>query len=125
MVTIASYASLAISFLAIIGTISGGTAPHKCIKHHHLLLLIGAAVLDDALESPRLQLHLHQECPTRVISLGEGRVATPASNLRNHPLDHNSICGGVIIVGSLASRHLHNKDWKLALIPLVRTLPEK
>jgi hypothetical protein len=33
----------------------------------------------------------------------------------NHPLDHNSVFGGVIIVGALASRHLHDKDWNLAL----------
>jgi hypothetical protein len=77
--------------------------------------LIGAAVLDDALESLRLQLHLHQEHPIGVIGLGEGRVATPAANLMNHPLDHNSVFGGVIVAGSLASHHLHNKDWNLAL----------
>jgi hypothetical protein len=28
----------------------------------------------------------------------------------NHPLNHNSVFGGVIVAGSLASRHLHNKD---------------
>jgi hypothetical protein len=72
--------------------------------------LIGVAVLDDALESPQLQLHLHQECLIRVIGLDEGRVATPAANLMNHPLDHNSVFGGVIVVGSLASHYLHNKD---------------
>jgi hypothetical protein len=77
--------------------------------------LIGAAVLDDALESLRLQLHLHQEHPIGVIGLGEGRVATPTANLMNHPLDHNSVFGGVIVAGSLASHHLHNKDWNLAL----------
>jgi hypothetical protein len=33
----------------------------------------------------------------------------------NHPLDHNSVFGGVVVAGSLASRHLHNKDWNLAL----------
>jgi hypothetical protein len=73
-------------------------------------MLIGVTVLDDALESPRLQLHLHQERPIGVIGLGEGRVATPAVNLTNHPLDHNSVFGGVIVTGSLASRHRHNKD---------------
>jgi hypothetical protein len=72
--------------------------------------LIGAAILDDASGSPWLQLHLHQEHPIRVIGLGEGRVATPSANLTNHPLDHNSIFGGVIVAESLASRHLHNKD---------------
>jgi hypothetical protein len=88
--------------------------------------LIDAAVLDDTSGSPRLQLHLPQERPIGVISLGEHRVATPAANLMNHPLDNNSVFGGVtVVVGSLASFHRHNKDWNLALIPLVRTLPEK
>jgi hypothetical protein len=82
----------------------------QCIKHHHLLLLIGAAVLDDAPESPRLQLHLHHECPIRIIDLGEGMLATRAVNLTNHPLYHNSIFESVIITGSLSSRHLHDKD---------------
>jgi hypothetical protein len=79
----------------------------------------------DTSESPRLQLHLHQERPIGVIGLSEGRVATPAANLTNHHLDHNSIFGGVVVAGSLATRHLHNKDWNLALIPLVRTSLEK
>jgi hypothetical protein len=87
--------------------------------------LIGGAILDDDLESPRLQLHLHQERPIGVIYLGEGRVATPTANLMNHPLDHNSIFGGVIVTRSLSSRHLHNKNWNIALIPLVRISPKK
>jgi hypothetical protein len=45
----------------------------------------------------------------------ECKVATPAANLTNHHLDHNSVFEDVIIVGSLASRHLHNKDRNLAL----------
>jgi hypothetical protein len=60
-----------------------------------------------------------------LIGLGEGKVATPAANLMNHPLDHNSVFGGVIIVGSLGSHHLHNMDWNLALILLVRTSSKK
>jgi hypothetical protein len=60
-------------------------------------------------------IHLHQERPIEVIGLGEGRVATPAANLTNHPLDHNFIFRGVIVAGSLASHHRHNKDWNLAL----------
>jgi hypothetical protein len=72
--------------------------------------LIGTTILDDALESLRLHLHLHQECPIGVISLGDGRVATPAANLMNHPMDHNSVFGGVIVADALASCHLHNKD---------------
>jgi hypothetical protein len=97
----------------------------QCINHHHLLLLIGPAVLDDASESPCLQLYHHQECSIGVIGLDEGRVATPAANLMNHPLDHNSVFGGVVVASAIASRHLHNKDWNLALIPLVRIFPEK
>jgi hypothetical protein len=76
--------------------------------------LIGVAVLDDALESPRIQLHLHQECPIGVIGLGEGWLATPVANLMNHPLDYNSVFAAVVI-GSLASHHLLNKDWNLPL----------
>jgi hypothetical protein len=87
--------------------------------------LIGVAVLDEAPEGPRLQLHLHQERSIRVIGLDEGKVATPAANLMNQPLDHNSVFGGVVVAGSLVSRHLHNKDWNLVLIPLVKTSPEK
>jgi hypothetical protein len=48
------------------------------VKRHYLLL-IGATVLNDALESPRLQLHLHQERPIGVTGLGEGRVASPTA----------------------------------------------
>jgi hypothetical protein len=70
--------------------------------------LIGAAVLDDAPESPLLQLHLHRSIG--VIGLGEGRIATPTANLTNDPLDHIFIFGGVIVTGSLASRHPCNKD---------------
>jgi hypothetical protein len=81
----------------------------QCIKRHHLLLLISTAILNDSPESPRLQLHLHQECPIRVICLGVGRVATPTANLTNHALGHNSIFGGVVVTGSLASRHRPNK----------------
>jgi hypothetical protein len=83
------------------------------IKRHHLLLLIGATILDDALESPRLQLHLNQRCLIRVIGLGVGMVATPTAYLTNHPLDHDSIFGGVVV--DLLPRHLHNKDRNLAL----------
>jgi hypothetical protein len=88
--------------------------PRRTMREcHHLLQLISAAIPDDAPESPRLQIHLHQEHPIRVIGLGEGMVATLVVNLTNHPLDHNSVFGGVIVVGSLASRHRHNKDWNL------------
>jgi hypothetical protein len=81
------------------------------VKRHHLILLIGAAVLDDAPESSYLQLHLYQECPIRVISVGEGRVASSPSSraayLTNHPLDHDSVFGGVV---GLLPYHLHNKE---------------
>jgi hypothetical protein len=46
------------------------------VKRHHLVLLIGATILDDAPENPRVQLHLHQERPIKVIGIGEGRIAT-------------------------------------------------
>jgi hypothetical protein len=82
----------------------------QCVNRHHLLLLIGAIVLDDAPESSHLQLHLHQGCPIGVIGLGEARVATPTINLMNYPLDYNSVFGGVVIARSLASCHFHNKD---------------
>jgi hypothetical protein len=84
----------------------------QCVKHHHLLLLISPAVLDDTPEGPRI--HLHQERPILIIDLGEGRVVTFIANLMNHSLDHNTVFRGVI-VGSLASRHLHNKYCNLAL----------
>jgi hypothetical protein len=42
------------------------------VKRHHLFMLIDATVLDDASESPRLQLHFHQKCSIRVIGLYEG-----------------------------------------------------
>jgi hypothetical protein len=48
-------------------------------------------------------------------NLCEGRVAIPATNLMNHPLDHNSIFGGVVVARSVASRHRHSKDWNLTL----------
>jgi hypothetical protein len=67
MVAIVSLASLVIYFLTIVDTISGGTVLHSVV------------VLDDVLESPRLQLHLHQKHPIRVIYLCESKVATPAS----------------------------------------------
>jgi hypothetical protein len=70
-------------------------------------MLIGAAIFDDALDGMRLQLHLHQEHPTEVIGLGEGRVASPRTYLTNHPLDHDSFFGGVF---GLLPRHLLNKD---------------
>jgi hypothetical protein len=82
------------------------------VKRHHLLLLIGAAILDDALESSCLQLHLNHERPITVISLGVGRVATPTADLTNLPLNHDSIFGGVVV--DLLSHHLH-KDRNLAL----------
>jgi hypothetical protein len=77
------------------------------VKQHDLLLLIDVVVVDDAPESPRLQLHLHRECSIRVIGLGESRVSSPTTYLMNHPLDHDSVFVGVI--GHL-SHHLHNKD---------------
>jgi hypothetical protein len=77
------------------------------VKCHHLLLLIGVVVLDNAPESSRLQLHFHQERPIEVTGLGEGRVASPTTYLTNYPLYHDSIFGGVI---DLLPRHLHNKD---------------
>jgi hypothetical protein len=83
------------------------------VKRHHLLLLISTTILNDALESPRLQLHLNHERPIRVIGLGVGRVATPTAYLTNHPLDHDSIFGGVVV--DLLSRHLHNRDRNLGL----------
>jgi hypothetical protein len=78
------------------------------VENHHLLLLIGIAALDDALESPCLQLYLHLESPIRVIGHGEGRVDTPVAYLTNHPLDHDSIFRGVVI--GLLSHHLLNND---------------
>jgi hypothetical protein len=69
--------------------------------------LIGAAILDYTPENMCLQLHLHQERPIAIIGLGEGRVASPAAYLTNHPLDYDSIFGGVI---GLLPHHIHNKD---------------
>jgi hypothetical protein len=86
------------------------------IKLYHLLLLIGATILDDTLESSQLQLHLlhlNQKCPIGVIGLGVGMVATPTPYLTNHPLDHDTIFGGVVV--DLLPCHLHNKDRNLAL----------
>jgi hypothetical protein len=88
------------------------------VKRHHLLILIGAAILDDALESLRLQLHPNHECPIGVTGLGVGRIATPTTYLTNHPVDHDSIEGVVV---DLLPHHLHNKDRNLALDLLVRT----
>jgi hypothetical protein len=82
------------------------------VKHHHLLL-IGAAILDDALENSCFQLHINHERPIRVIGLGVGRVATLTAHLTNHPLDHDSIFGGVVV--DLLRLHDHNKDRNLAL----------
>jgi hypothetical protein len=77
------------------------------VKCYHILLLIGAAILDDTPESSRLQLHLHQERPVRVIGLDEGRIASSTAYLTNHPLDYKSIFGGGV---GLLPHHLHNKD---------------
>jgi hypothetical protein len=83
------------------------------IKRHYLLFLIGATIQDDALESPHLQLHLNQKRPIRVIGLGAGMVATPTAYLTNHPLDNDTIFGGVVV--DLLPFHLHNRDRNLAL----------
>jgi hypothetical protein len=66
-----------------------------------------AAILDDALESSRLQPYLPQKHPIRVIDLGEGKVASPTGYLTNHPLNRDSVFGGVV---GLLPRHLHKKD---------------
>jgi hypothetical protein len=83
------------------------------IKRHYHLFLIGATILDDALESPHLRLHINQKRSIRVIGLGVGMVATPTAYLTNHPLDHDTIFGGVVV--DLLPCHLHNKDKNLAL----------
>jgi hypothetical protein len=68
-------------------------------------LLIGTADLDDVPERPRLQLHLHQERPIRVIGLGENEVAAPTAHLTNHPLDYDVVVGGAV-GGLLLVTHL-------------------
>jgi hypothetical protein len=62
--------------LGLLGRLLGDRQYHlqwyravQCVKHHHLLLLIGGTILDDAPKSPRLQLHLHQERIIEVIVL--------------------------------------------------------
>jgi hypothetical protein len=61
------------------------------------MVRIGATVLHDVLEHARHQLHLHQECPIRVVGLSNDGIATPGTHLKDYLLDHHTIFGGVVV----------------------------
>jgi hypothetical protein len=113
MVVIVSQASLSVSFLAIRWYCAA-----QGVKCHHLLLLIGTVILDDAPKSPHFQLHLQQERPIRVIGLSKSRVATSAAYLMYHPLYHDPIFGGIVgLLPAIFSTRIKT----YLLMPFVRT----
>jgi hypothetical protein len=63
--------------------------------------------------NPRLQLHIHQERPIRVISLGESRVTSLIAYLTNQPMDHDSVFRGVSLLPTCENLTVKNRKLTL------------